>query len=174
MPFRQMITMKNSCKLLLLALSLVLYSSFTAQSPGSGTQKYKCMVQLTNYEGEGAYIVVSVLDQDNNYLRTLRVLGDDDEWYPDLSNWWSFHKEKNKPDIDGITGATIAGGERSVFVLDIPGDLIDAGNKLRFETAVEHQKYVEEDLKVPLTAAGLNGKFEGSEYIRYVRLIPNK
>ena len=165
--------MKRFQKYLLISFAFILSCSFLWQTQHSDTKKYKCMVQLTNYEGEGAYIIVSVLDSDNNYLRTLRVLGDDDEWYPDLPSWWDFHEENDKPDIDGITGATIAGGERSVFVLNISDDLIDSGNTLRFETAVEHQKYVEEDLQVPLTTTTLSGKFEGTEYIRYVRMIPS-
>lgn len=132
------------------------------------------MVQLVNYTGEGAYIVVSVLNKEGKYVKTLRVLGDDEEWYPDLTAWWSFYTDKDKPAIDGITGATIAGGERSIFVFEIENDLLDAGNKLRFETAVEDQKYEEEDVQLPLTTATLSGKFEGSGYIRYVRMIPNK
>ena len=131
------------------------------------------MVQLTNYTGEGAYIVVSALDKEGNYLTTLRVLGDDEEWYPDLTAWWDYYTKKQKPNVDGITGATIGGGERSIFVLEIDEQLIDANNQLRFETAVEDQKYIETDLQVPLTKASLSGKFEGSGYIRYVRMIPN-
>jgi len=131
------------------------------------------MVQMVNYSGEGAYIVVSVVDADGKYLKTLRVLGDDADWYPDLPSWWDFYQTDKTPSIDGITGATVAGGERSIFVLEIEDDLVDSGNSLRFETAVEHQKYVEQDLQVPLTAASLKGKFDGTEYIRYIRLIPN-
>jgi hypothetical protein len=159
-------------KVTLLAGTLVLATAMsTVEDPGM--KKYKCMIQLTNYTGEGAYIVVSVLDSENNYVKTLRVLGDDEEWYQDMPSWWKWHLKNDKPNIDGITGATISGGERSIFVVDIDEAYIDAGYQLRFETAVEHQKYVEADLQMPLTTEALSGKAEGTEYIRYVRMIPN-
>ena len=156
-------------------VSLFLFCSFISQKRLlNTTSKYKCMVQLVNYTGEGAYVIVSVLDKEGKYLKTLRVLGDDSEWYPDLDAWFKSYYGIVRPDIDGITGATIAGGERSLFVLEIDDNLLDAGNQLRFETAVEDQKYEEQDVQLPLTTATLNGKFEGSGYIRYVRMIPNK
>ncbi len=160
-------------KFLILPIIVLLGFSFVVMPRQAATQKYKCMIQLTNYTGEGAYIIVSVVDAENNYLKTLRILGEDEEWYQDLVSWWKFYEQGSRPELDGITGATIAGGERSIFVLDIDEALIDSGNQLRFETAVEHQKYVEEDLQIPLTKQSLSGKFEGSEYIRYVRIIPN-
>ncbi|MEM9528228.1 MAG: DUF2271 domain-containing protein, partial [Bacteroidota bacterium] len=98
----------------LLATVFFLSSAFTVQA----TNKYKCMVQLVNYTGEGAYIIVSVLDENDNYLKTLRVIGDDEEWYPDLEEWYAFHQRTGE-DIDGITGATIAGGERTIFAFEV-------------------------------------------------------
>ncbi|RED96579.1 DUF2271 domain-containing protein [Marinoscillum furvescens] len=138
-----------------------------------GSSQYKCMIQLTNYSGEGAYIVVSVLNANKEYVETLRVLGDDEEWYPDLPTWWSFFEKAGQENVDAITGATIAGGERSIFILDIDDRYLDNGHFLRFETSVEHQNYVENDVLLPLKSSSISGKFEGSDYIRYVRLIPN-
>lgn len=145
--------------------------AFTTLKNAEPTQKYKCMVQLKNYEGEGAYVIVSVVDKDDNYVKTLRILGDDEKWYPDLTKWWSFF-EKEK-DTDAISGATIAGGERAVFVVEIPTNVLNKGNKLRFETAVEHQEYHIKDLEVVLNTVELKSKYEGMGYIRYVRLLPN-
>jgi hypothetical protein len=102
----------------------------------------------------------------------LHVLGDDEKWLPDLPKWWAFF-EKSKENIDAITGATIAGGERSIFTFEIDQKYMVAGNKLRFETAVEHQDYYEKDLEVSLDNKNLKNKFEGTGYIRYVRIIPN-
>lgn len=134
------------------------------------TKQVKCMVQLINYEGEGAYIIVSVVDKEGKYLKTIRVLGEDPEWYHEIDSWWSYYGKK-RYNIDGITGATISGGERSIFKLDIDQAWIGKGNTLRFETAVEEQEYYETDLVVPLDEEQLNAKFEGTGYIRYVRLI---
>lgn len=161
-------------KYLALCAGFLCLFSFSASQPENGMTKYKCMVQLVNYSGEGAYIIVSLLDEEGKYLKTLRVLGDDEEWYPDLRSWWLFYKAEKQPNIDGITGATIAGGERSIFVVEIEDELLDSGKQIRFETAVEDQKYHVKDLQFPLTTENVNGKFEGTGYIRYVRMIPNQ
>ena len=119
--------------------------------------KYKCMVQLINYTGEGAYLVVSVLDENDKYVKTLHILGDDEEWYPDLEKWYAFQETKNER-LDGITGATIAGGERSIFAFEIDRQYINSNHKLRFETAVEDQKYVMDDVFLTLTEEELTAK----------------
>jgi hypothetical protein len=132
---------------------------------------YKCMIQLKNYSGEGAYVVISLIDAQGEYQETLYVQGKDSEWYSEIGEWWKFYG-KRRPDIDAISGATISGGERTVYVLQIPKDKIDKGYRIRFETAVEDQEYHVKDLQFPLTAANLNGTKEGTGYIRYVRLMP--
>lgn len=151
----------------ILALVLVTFS-FTKQQPSS---KYKCMIQLTNYDGEGAYIVVSLLNPEGKYEKTLQVLGDDPEWYSDLPEWWKFYGKRET--IDAITGETISGGQRAVKVIEIEDDKIDKGYKIRFETAVEDQKYYATDAEFELTSQSLKSKVEGKGYIRYVRMMPN-
>lgn len=136
------------------------------------TETYKCMIQMTNYNGEGAYVAVSVLDSKNNYVETLKLFGDDDEWYKGLEAWYPYYK-KNKRivNVDAISGETLSGGERATFQLKIPQKYLDKNYQLRFETAVEEQSYKKNDvLIVPLNAKNLNGKYNGSGYIRYVRL----
>lgn len=151
----------------ILGLGLVAFS----QSP-SETINYKCLIQLTNYEGEGAYVVVSILDGEGKYLETLYVQGDDDEWYRDITEWWMNLYGVRRPNIDAIVGETVAGGQRKMTVLKIPVDRIDAGYKIRFESAVEDQEYYSNDVEFDLTAENLTTKKEGKGFIRYVRMIP--
>ncbi|MGJ8733531.1 MAG: DUF2271 domain-containing protein [Cellulophaga sp.] len=151
-------------------LGLFVMAAFTAAPK---TSQYKCMIQLKNYEGEGAYVVVSLLDAEGKYVETLNVLGDDPEWYHDLTKWYNFF-EKKKSSIDAITGATISGGERAIKVIKIDDDKINNGYKIRFETAVEDQKYVEDDVTFELTSASVNSKVDGTGYIRYIRMLPQK
>ncbi|WP_296325308.1 DUF2271 domain-containing protein [Winogradskyella sp.] len=141
------------------------------KSYDSETSTYKCMIQLTNYTGEGAYIVISLINPEGKYEKTLYVLGDDDEWYFDITEWWKF-QGKVRADIDAITGATISGGERSITAIRIDDDKIDSGYKIRFETAVEDQEYYTNDVEFELTSESVNGKFEGQGFIRYVRMLP--
>lgn len=159
-------------KYILLTLSFSLFA-FTTFDKLASSQKYKCMVQLKNYEGEGAYLVVSVVDKEDNYLKTVHILGDDEKWYPDLPEWWSFFETKQPKNVDATTGATIAGGERSVFTFQLDENDFEIGNKLRFETAVEHQEYYTKDLEISLENQDLKMRFNGTGYIRYVRMITN-
>lgn len=153
---------------LLLALTFAQPAALLAQQ----TAKYKCMVQMTNYMGEEAYIVVSLINGKGAYEKTLYVLGSNKKWYPDLKEW---HKAlaKKTSNISAITGASVAGGDRSVTVLDIDPTKIDKDYKLRFESAVEDNKYYVKDLEIPLTTEALAAKTEGTGYIRYVRFSPN-
>lgn len=161
--------MKN-IRLIILGLTMVFgLASFTNQGPST---KYKCMIQLTNYTGEGAYVVISLINPDGDYEQTLFMQGDDNEWYNTLESWWQFYGKKRN-NIDAITGATISGGERSINVIEIEDSKIDAGYSIRFETAVEDQGYYTQDVEFPLTSESIKSKVEGTGFIRYVRMMPN-
>jgi hypothetical protein len=149
-----------SCLVLLLFTSA---STFAQQ-----TTKYKCMVQMTNYMGEGAYIVISLINSKGNYDKTLYVLGSDKKWYKTLKDWHQFYLKKPS-NISAITGASVTGGDRSINTIEIETSKINAGYKLRFESAVEDKKYNVKDLEIPLTTESLAGKSDGTGYIRYVR-----
>ncbi|UII33579.1 DUF2271 domain-containing protein [Fulvivirga ulvae] len=163
--------MSKVSKICLLALMSAVLISWSSREMDNVTA-YKCLVQLTNYQGEGAYMIISLIDPDGNYEKTLYVMGQDEEWYPDLTQWWKFF-DKSDEDVDGISGATIAGGERTVCIIQLDDTKLNAGYKLRFETAVEDQKYFLNDVEVPLTTENVKGKFDGQGYIRYIRMMPN-
>ena len=126
---------------------------------------------MTNYTGEGAYLIVSILNESGNYDETLYVQGKDSEWYSEIPEWWKFYG-KYRPNIDTISGATISGGDRTVRVLQIPVDKIDKGYSLRFETAVEDQKYYKDDIQFELTTENLKSQKDGKGFIRYVKMLP--
>lgn len=132
----------------------------------------KCMIQMVNYTGENAYVVISLINPEGEYEKTLYVQGDDDEWYHDISEWWKFYGKKRE-NIDAITGATIAGGARSINIIEIENSKINAGYHIRFETAVEDQEYYSKDVEFPLTNQTIKGKHEGKGFIRYIRMMPN-
>lgn len=139
----------------------------------SNTSQYKCMIQMANYTGEGAYVIVSLINSKGQYEKTLYVQGDDKQWYKDVKEWWPFYK-KNEAMVDGITSASLAGGQRSMFVVALDNATLDAGYSLRFETAVEDKGYHTKDVEFALTAQNLaTGKIEGTGFIRYVRITPN-
>lgn len=149
-----------------LAGAFIFLISFHANAQSS---KYKCMLQMSNYMGEGAYVVVSLINPKGGYEKTLYVMGDDKKWYNSLKEWHKFNAKK-PTNISAITGASVTGGDRSMTTIEIDDAKINKGYKLRFESAVENQKYHVSDVEIPLTTAGIAAKSEGKGYIRYVRL----
>lgn len=165
--------MKNSLKIIgfaIVALSIVSFFSFTTRTAST---KYKCMIQMTNYTGEGAYVVISLINPKGDYEQTLYVQGDDAEWYNTVEEWWKKFYGKKRTNIDAITGATISGGKRTVSVIDIDDSKLNSGYKIRFETAVEDQEYHTSDVEFELTSESVKGKVDGTGFIRYVRMMPN-
>ena len=126
---------------------------------------------MINYSGEGAYVIVSLINPKGEYEKTIYVHGDDSEWYYEMGSWWKWYGKK-RTGLDGITGATVGGGERAISVLTFNEDQINKGYKLRFESAVEDQDYFEKDIEFRLTRSNLEKKIEGKGYVRYVRFIP--
>ena len=125
---------------------------------------------MKNYSGEGAYIIISLIKPNGDYEKTIYVHGDDSEWYYEMTSWWKFYGKK-RPNIDGITGGTISGGERAMSVLKIDASKINSGYKLRFESAVENENYYEKDIEFELTSSNLKNKFNGKGFIRYIRIL---
>ncbi len=158
--------MKSILKIALTSAFIFLIS-LQSQAQSS---KYKIMLQMNNYMGEGAYIVVSLVNSAGEYEKTLYVMGDDKKWYKSLKEWNKFHSAQKSDDISAKTGASVTGGDRSVTTIEIENSKINKGYKLRFESAVEDQKYYVSDLEVPLTTEGLAAKTDGKGYIKYVRL----
>jgi len=153
-------------------LILVVAATFTSAAfTLMDVKPVKCLIQLKNYKGEGAYIVVSLLNPSGKYEETLYVQGKEAKWYKDVKEWWSFYGKK-RSNVDAITGATVKGGERSVVVIKIPEEKIDKGYQLRFESAVEDQEYHKDDVLMELTTENLSGKLDGKGFIRYVKLLP--
>jgi len=113
------------------------------------------------------------LDEKGNYEKTLYVHGDDEDWYYDITQWWKFYGKK-RTEIDAITGATIGGGERAISIIELENSKIDAGYKIRFETAVEDKEYYTDDIEFELTTQNIQSKFDGIGFIRYVRMVSQK
>ena len=135
---------------------------------------------MIEYRGEGAYIAVSLMDENDKYLKTLQVLGEDKTWFFDMRLFWANLKSNGLIDdeayyahVDGITGPTIGGGKNLVVPLILDKNQIDKGYKILFETAVENKGYFRGDLTFELTEKSLNDSFEGTGFIKSVRTLSN-
>ena len=150
---------------------LILLSFFTLLTSLSFAQssKYKCMVQMNSYEGEAAYIIISLINPSGAYEKTLSVLGTDKQWYNTIKEWYKF-QAKTKEKLSAVTGASVGGGDRAMRTIEIEDAKLNKGYKLRFESAVEEQKYHVSDVEIPLTTAAITEKATGKGYIRLVKL----
>jgi hypothetical protein len=156
--------MKSLSKITVLVALLLSTLSVSAQQA-----KYKCMLQMTSYQGLEAYVVVSLIDPKGNYEKTLYMMGPDKQWYNGFKEW-DKSLGKKKENLSGITGASVASGDRSITTFTIDESKLNKGYKLRFETAVEDKLYHVEDVEIPLTTESISQKVEGKGYIRYVKL----
>ncbi|PTX08188.1 DUF2271 domain-containing protein [Sphingobacterium faecium] len=157
--------MKISIKFILLLFLVTLFSSHSfAQS-----SKFKCMIQMNSYEGEGAYIIISLINPKGAYEKTLSVLGPDKQWYNTLKEWHKFQTKSNVK-LSAITGASVGGGDRAMRTIEIDDTKLNKGYKLRFESAVEEQKYHITDVEIPLTTEALAERASGKGYIKFVKL----
>ncbi len=149
--------------LIALACAMFIPSAFAQ------TAKYKCMLQMTPYKGEEAYVIISLINPKGEYEKTLSVLGPDKQWYNTLKDWYKF-QTKSKEKLNAITGASIGGGDRAVRTIEIDDSKLNKGYKLRFESAVEEQKYHVKDVEIDVTPEALAERVEGTGYIRFVKL----
>lgn len=157
--------MKTFLKFTLLTFLIALFSSNSfAQS-----SKFKCMIQMNSYEGEGAYIIISLINPKGAYEKTLSVLGPDKQWYNTLKEWHKFQTKSNNK-LSAITGASVGGGDRAMRTIEIEDTKLNQGYKLRFESAVEEQKYHVTDVEIPLTTEALAERATGKGYIKFVKL----
>lgn len=140
-------------------------TSFTA----AAQTKYKCNVQMINYKGEAAYIVVSLVDAKGVYVKTLYMMGKDQKWYDTLKEWDKAQKKK-KENISAITGASVGGAARTATTFTLDDKYINKGYKIRFESAVENEKYYTVDAEIPYTSEQVETKVDGKGYVRFVKL----
>ena len=160
-----------------LALNLFLLLISLSFSPKKESISLKCMIEMKDYSGEGAYINISIVSKEN-YLKTIYVLGNDKAWFSEMKSFWKYIRDNKLyldkdfyPIIDGISGATISGNQKRVIILKIPKSFLNKNHQLRFETAVEDEGYFANDVNFVLSKKGLNKSYSGQGFIRNVKFI---
>lgn len=126
------------------------------------------LVQLNKYEGENAYFSLYLVNPEGRYERTLWVSGEEERWYQDQPRWWKY-LGRNPQDLDAITGASTAPGDRNVIRIELEDEVLDAGYKVRLDTSVEDDGNFPEDVEVELTSDKQGDKVPGTGYARYLR-----
>lgn len=121
-------------------------------------------VQLVRYSGNPAYLAVYVTNPDGSYNSTLWVSGTRTRWLRDLRQWAEGASAAGVT-LDGITGASVGGGQVLTVNASIADSLIDAGYEVHVDSAVEHGGSYSSDAVVPLTSAQNGLAVAGTGYV---------
>ena len=138
--------------------------------------KIKCMVEIVNYTGQGAYIAISIIDKSEKYIKTVYVFGNDKSWFSKMKLFWRNLRENNLfldkdfyPLVDAISGPTISASERRMFQFKIPKNLFNSNYNLRIETAVEDKGYYVNDININLNPENLKKIYQGEGFINEIQ-----
>ncbi|RQH07153.1 DUF2271 domain-containing protein [Paraburkholderia dinghuensis] len=123
--------------------------------------------QLSNYGGDGAYVVTYVTDRAGRYKGTLWMAGDKAKYYKHLRDWYRMSGGGAK--VDGITGASVGAGKTLRVTVDIADALIDAGYEVHIDTAAEKMSENPSEVVVPLTTSGTAKPFKGRGFVKSFR-----
>ena len=117
---------------------------------------------LKDYRGNEAYLAIYVTDAQGVYQRTLWVAGKKAKYYKHLRDWAQGGGSKSA-EFDGLTGASVGGGETLEVAVELEDALIDAGYEIRIDSAVEDKRDNRGEIKLPLTqqATTVNGGAQG-------------
>ena len=117
---------------------------------------------LKDYRGNEAYLAIYVTDAQGVYQRTLWVAGKKAKYYKHLRDWAQGGGSK-PAEFDGLTGASVGGGETLEVAVELEDALIDAGYEIRIDSAVEDKRDNRGEIKLPLTqqATTVNGGAQG-------------
>ena len=122
-------------------------------------------IDMTNYSGNAAYLAVYVTNPDGSYNSTLWVAGGKTKYMGHLRQWAQGIMATGTLNIDGITGASVGGGQHLTVNASLADSLIDAGYEVHVDTAVEHGGEYSSDAVVPLAQAASGTPVDGTGYI---------
>lgn len=120
---------------------------------------------LQDYRGDGAYLAIYLADANGSYSRTLWVAGAKHKYYKHLLEW-SRGGGNKATEYDGLTGASVSSGASLTVHAVIDDALIDAGYKIRIDSAVEDQREHRIDAELPLTRVGAGKPVSGRGYVK--------
>lgn len=144
--------MKKLVAMLMLATALVAPGAVVAS-------EVTIAATLAPYSGHEAYLAVYLTDAEGNYNSTLWVAGHKSKYYGALRGWVAGVSSAGGVNIDGITGASVGGGETLTVQAELADALIDAGYEIHIDTAVDRGGEYIDDAVIPLTStpASVNG-----------------
>lgn len=143
-----------------LGLTLGLCLSAAAQA-----REVTITTTLNTYRGNAAYLAIYLTNPDGKYEQTLWVAGKKSKYYKHLLDWARGSGVK-ATEYEGMTGASVSGGDSLTIKTDIDDTLIDAGYLIRVDSAVEDKRENRIDAEVTLTTGGAGTPVSGRVYVK--------
>ncbi|MBK8085263.1 MAG: DUF2271 domain-containing protein [Devosia sp.] len=148
--------MKKLAAMLMLATALV--------APGVAVARDVTIeAQMVRYSGHAAYLAVYLTDPSGAYRSTLWVSGHKTKYYGTLRGWVRGVSQAGSISLDGISGASVGGGQTLTVHADLADALIDAGYTIHVDTAVENGGEFADDAVIEVTSN--SASVDGSGYI---------
>ena len=119
---------------------------------------------LNTYRGNAAYLAIYLTNPDGKYEQTLWVAGKKSKYYKHLLDLARGSGLKTA-EYEGMTGASVSGGDSLTIQADIDDALIDAGYLIRVDSAVEDKRENRIDAEVTLTTSGAGTPVSGRGYV---------
>lgn len=120
--------------------------------------------QMKNYGGRDAYLAYYVTDASGAYVGSLWMAGQKSKYYRDLRGWYRA-TGGDTAQVDGITGASVGGGQTLEFTLELKDALFDAGYTLHIDAAAEDMRESPREINIPLTRDNGGEVVRGRSYI---------
>ena len=137
--------MKKLAAMLMLATALV--------APGAAMARdVTIQTSLVPYSGHAAYLAVYLTNPDGSYNSTLWVSGQKWKYYGHLPGWARAASSAGSLNLDGITGASVGGGQTLTVHANLADTLLDAGYKIHVDSAVENGGQYADDAVIALTS----------------------
>lgn len=153
--------MKKLAAMLMLATALV--------APGMAMARdFTIETSLVQYSGPAAYLAVYLTNPDGSYYSTLWVSGQKSKYYGDLRGWARAASSAGSLNLDGITGASVGGGQTLTVHASLADTLLDAGYQIHVDSAVEHGGQYADDAVIPLTSTPATAT--GTGYVNTISL----
>jgi len=142
-----------------LAAALMLSTALVV--PGVALAKtVQVTATIVPYYGPGTYMAIYVTKPDGSYQTTLWVAGSRQRYYGHMSGWARLITSAGGS-INGITGASVGGGQSLTINANIADAMIDAGYKIVVETAIEGWGDMPNDASVPIQSSGASAAGQG-------------
>lgn len=123
---------------------------------------------LVQYSGHSAYLAVYLTNPDGSYNSTLWVSGQKSKYYGDLRGWARGASSAGSLNLDGITGASVGGGQTLTVHANLADTLLDAGYQIHVDTAVENGGQYADDAVIALTSTPATAT--GTGYVNTIAL----